>query len=325
MKINDLSRKILVYCDLNADIAYTNIARALRCREYTVRRALDRILAEGYFTRRGSFNLFRMGLIEFNVYLTFDSQSLSSRERILRAIESSPGVKWLQELTSGYHALIGYLAPTAREVSTFIDALGAEHGSFILEKSVSTVASYHYFGRRYISPGARPFRCIESIDTGPTNTLDEIDWRLLKAMSDGNYLGAAQLSRKLKLPPSTIQFRIERLKKEGILLGFTYNLVHLPPQVNAFRVHIHTRGNGAKILGYLKKMAADDPSIVYVIKCLASWDYEVIYESFDHSAVLDLGRRLVETLGPALLRHDILPLARIRKGPEFPFPGAPSA
>ena len=320
MKLNGLTRRALVYSDLRADLSYSDIAKALGCREHSVRRALSQVLSDRYFSRRASFNLFRIGLVEFNIYLTFNSETLASREKILSSLEKAPGVKWIQELASGHHTLIGFLAPSARDVSIFLDSLGDTHGNFVFAKSVSTVASYHFFGRRYLDSNARKPKCIDAVDEGVADTLDVIDRRLLREMTSENFQGVADLSRRLKMPASTVQFRINRLKKEGVLLGYTYNLIRLPQGIHAFRVHIYTRGNSANILARLKKMAFSDPSIVYIVKCLATWDYEVVVETYEQTVILEFGLKLEEALGALLLKCDVLSVARIRTGPHYPFP-----
>lgn len=56
------------------------------------------------------------------------------------------------------------------------------------------------------------------------DSLDETDRRLIEALRADSRLPAATLARRLDVSRGTVQNRIDRLVKEGVILGFTLRL-----------------------------------------------------------------------------------------------------
>jgi DNA-binding Lrp family transcriptional regulator len=54
--------------------------------------------------------------------------------------------------------------------------------------------------------------------------MDEIDKRLLAALGENARAPAAQLGRRLGLSRTTVQSRIERLERRGVIVGYTARL-----------------------------------------------------------------------------------------------------
>ena len=67
--------------------------------------------------------------------------------------------------------------------------------------------------------------------------LSETDQRLLSALRENARASTAEIARKLKLSRSTVQGRIERLEREGVVAGYTVR-VHEEAERGHIRAHI---------------------------------------------------------------------------------------
>lgn len=319
MKLTDTAKRLLVSMQLKADLSFKDVAALLNCREHTARRAAAEIERSGYFIRKASLNLSRLGYTEYNIYLSFNSDNLAQRDAIIAALLRMRGVKWVLEVTSGYDLLVGFAARSPSEVTAFFEDVYESKGGFLLAKTVLAVVSYHYFGRRYLVATNGENRSLDSEDTGSTASVDEIDHKILRGLTHIGYQSVAQLERRLKIPASTIRLRIKRLSRLGVIVGMTYNLVRIPTGVHVYRAHIHTRGGGRGFLASLKKFARTDPGVVYIVKTLGPWDFELQYETENPSSVAQLGRKLVQAIGGQVLKVNIVPVVAIPKAASYPF------
>ncbi len=69
-----------------------------------------------------------------------------------------------------------------------------------------------------------------------TSTLDQLDTRLLSELRTNARLGIATLARRLGVARSTVQARLSRLERRGVIAGYT---VRLDPAVEAGLIRAH--------------------------------------------------------------------------------------
>lgn len=102
---------------------------------------------------------------------------------------------------------------------------------------------------------------------------DDLDRRLIALLRDDSRLPTAALAKKLSVSRGTIQNRIDRLLRSGILLGFT---VRLRSEVEEHDVRamtlIEVRGNETEaVVAGLRQL----PEVVQVHSTSGRWDLVV--------------------------------------------------
>jgi DNA-binding Lrp family transcriptional regulator len=102
------------------------------------------------------------------------------------------------------------------------------------------------------------------------DTLDDLDHRLIALLRDDGRLPTATLAKKLSVSRGTVQNRIDRLLRSGLLLGFTIRLrseVEIPA-VRAMTL-VEVRGNETDaVVGALRRL----PEVVEVHSTSGRWD-----------------------------------------------------
>ncbi|MBQ1542591.1 AsnC family transcriptional regulator [Caulobacter sp. CCUG 60055] len=68
-------------------------------------------------------------------------------------------------------------------------------------------------------------------------TLDEIDHRLLAALRDNGRASTAELARRVARSRTTVQSRIERLERVGVIIGYSVRLA-AEHDLGAVRAHV---------------------------------------------------------------------------------------
>ncbi|HXV00504.1 MAG TPA: Lrp/AsnC family transcriptional regulator [Caulobacteraceae bacterium] len=88
--------------------------------------------------------------------------------------------------------------------------------------------------------------------------MDEIDTRLIEALRDNARAPAARLARTLGISRTTLQSRLERLERNGVIAGFTVRLgeAHERGQIHAYVLMTVSHKQSAAVVAAVRKLAA---------------------------------------------------------------------
>jgi DNA-binding Lrp family transcriptional regulator len=127
--------------------------------------------------------------------------------------------------------------------------------------------------------------------------MDELDRRLIGLLRGDGRLTAAALAKALRVSRGTVQNRIDRLRKEGVILGFT---VRLAPDSEPGRVRaimsIEVEGRRAP---QVMKALRDVPAVEAVHTTNGRWDLVAEISAADlpaFSSALDV-IRMIDGIG----------------------------
>jgi DNA-binding Lrp family transcriptional regulator len=100
--------------------------------------------------------------------------------------------------------------------------------------------------------------------------LDDIDRELLSLLRDDARMPVATLAKKLRVARGTVQNRLARLERDGVIVGYT---VRLKPQHEAHRIRalmmVAVEGNrGAEVLRSLR----GNPNVAALHTTNGRWD-----------------------------------------------------
>ena len=88
--------------------------------------------------------------------------------------------------------------------------------------------------------------------------MDELDQRLIEALRENARASAAELARSLGLSRTTVQSRIERLERSGVITGYTVRLsdAHERGQIHAYVMMTVSHKQAAGVTAAIRRMPA---------------------------------------------------------------------
>ena len=88
--------------------------------------------------------------------------------------------------------------------------------------------------------------------------MDELDTRLINALRENARAPTASLARSLGLSRTTIQSRLERLERTGVISGYTVRLsdAHERGQIHAYVMMTVSHKQSAKVAAAVRRMPA---------------------------------------------------------------------
>jgi DNA-binding Lrp family transcriptional regulator len=155
----------------------------------------------------------------------------------------------------------------------------------------------------------------------PEVSLKETDLMILRELTiDGNQ-SQANLARKLKMPVSTLGFRINQLREKQVIVGY-----HLLPGVEtlqgyelSFRVHrIRLRQVGTRARAQLCEFCTKDPDVHGLTHCVGDIDAEICSAGASLSDERAFDGRLKGSLGDLISSISVLRVVSHRKVNGYP-------
>ena len=88
--------------------------------------------------------------------------------------------------------------------------------------------------------------------------MDETDQKLIAALRENARLSTAELGRRLGLSRTTVQSRIERLERSGVITGYTVRLsdTHERGQIHAYVMMTVSHKQSATVAAAVRRMPA---------------------------------------------------------------------
>ncbi|MDQ2860803.1 MAG: Lrp/AsnC family transcriptional regulator [Pseudomonadota bacterium] len=88
--------------------------------------------------------------------------------------------------------------------------------------------------------------------------MDELDRRLIAALREDARAPAAKLARNLSLSRTTVQSRLERLERSGVIAGYTVRLseAHERGQIHAYVMMTVTPKSAPAVVGAIRRLPA---------------------------------------------------------------------
>jgi DNA-binding Lrp family transcriptional regulator len=167
---------------------------------------------------------------------------------------------------------------------TFLDKtlteLNKKFGEYIDERQIATIIRGDYFIRDYLISKKEPSAYRESFFgavPAPVK-IDENDWKILYHLGKSSRIAAVDLAKELKLSADAVAEIIRKLEKSGVIRH--YNIV--PNEARFpylhYKVLIGFRNISEERERALREYCRIKPNIVYIVKSLGPWEFEIDLE-----------------------------------------------
>jgi len=323
MKLTPAQAKVIASTQLNAELPISSLRKKLGLRDHTIRYALDRARSQGIIERRYFINLFRLGYLQHEVFFSLSFEEKGLRDSLIAQLVKSDRTSWIGRLGGDFHYGINICSRDVSEMLEFFDQLSEKYGRTFLEKTLSLRVSLTYFGNRYLYPGAKPSHPLSYRITSERVEIDQLDHRILSALTAHGSSSTHQLARLLGLPQSTVDYRLKRLRSTGVIVGSYYSIKRERIGILSYLCLISTRGISSLFREKALAFCQQQPEIVLMIESIGSWDFEFVIDVTHAEDAVKISEKLLDLLGRDLNWVKMIPLFSYPKVHEYPFTTAP--
>lgn len=324
MRLSDKERAALAAVEFDPDASLSKLQKAARMPTTVLRYHVNNLLKRGVLRYYPFINTSALGYLHYSIYFSPTAEGRRSQDALLEHLRNAPEVSWLAGLGGTYQFCCTLMVKRPNEVTNFLTTIAEKFGPIIQKKVFSTQTSLSVFPTKYAHPRKLPPRAIRWAEDGGVEVeIDHIDKQILATLIAGGYTSRREVARTLGLPSSTVDDRVAKLLKRGVIVQFLYLVNPTLFHTLSFKLLLSTYGNNAKLHEALFRFCAEHRNITSFITCLGPWDFEIGVEVSHASDLQHLSSTLFEQFGEHLQSVEELALFEELKVACFPFLSAP--
>lgn len=286
-KLDKRDFQILYQLDRNARASTASIAKTIGIPEATVRYRIQNLFSSRTITT--SYPVFGVGQVGMSVHkFMFKLQKANEREisRFAAYLAADPLVNWVARFDGNFDVGCTLLVRDVGQVSQFLDATRKRFHLHVRQMAYAVNIRAEFFPRDYLIRKRRTAESKAAIYTSRSEEvvhLDTLDWSILRAVTNNVRASATEIADLLNFSSETVGRRLRELERKAVITG--YRLVLEPNAIGRTSYYMLMSLNFVsderlnKMLNYLRA----HPAVVYLIKMLGEWDYDISLEVKDAS------------------------------------------
>ncbi len=318
MKLDIKDKRILQLLEENARLSNSQIARKIKLSkpavEYRIKRLQKNNQIFKFFT---TINFTKLGYSQYKIYFKFQNTSLEEERKIINYWIKDFNSIWVAQIRGRWDLAVSVLATSNFEFGKTLNHFMNKFSKFILEKDILLTEYSPLYSRRHIDNQIH-----ETFKYGKPEEvykIDETDQRILKAISNNSRIQILSLSEQLKLSRDIISYRLKKLQKENIIIGF-----NLYPNLNElglkhYKVILRTKNFDEENEKQLGLFITSHKKATQFLKLIGSWDVEIEFETENEDELYKILNELRNKFSNIIRDFDIIRIVKTEKYDYFPF------
>ncbi|MFC1723443.1 Lrp/AsnC family transcriptional regulator [Nanoarchaeota archaeon] len=282
--------KIVHAIELNARAPFSAIGREVELSKETAANRIKNLenkkIIQGYNT---IINIAQLGFTGYAVFTRFEGMTDKSKKDLINTLQNEQLVYWIAELGGNYDLVFGIQARTINEFNEIYSKIQNKFGKLLKDNVISIRSQVTQFPRDYllsnkISNKKEPFFGREI----KLEKLEEEDKAILNIITDDARINVVDIAGKTKIPRTTVQNKLKRLQKIGIIQGYS-TLVH--PEhygYQTYQLMIMIQSNNDSVKKKIFNYCQNQKSITFLVDSVGKWNFEITCEVKDQHELQQL-------------------------------------
>lgn len=270
-----VQKRVLAEITWNCRDSVADVAKRLRLRDHTVRYAIDQLNSLLDLKAICFTNPFRMGVLPFRIYFCVNSSDKAKVNKMVEYLRKLPEMYWLYGLYGYYQFGMSIRVPNMQVLNTILTKFDDEFGDLITRKSISVLARFAYYEPWIAHTGTGSRKSFEYVNDNERVPFDSVDEKILNAVRSQASLPVGGIAKIVGLPASTVSYRLEKMQKTGVVMGFAYAYESRIDGTESFLIQIAVKGLGFGVVERLFKFARNHPQVEWASRTIGEWDVEM--------------------------------------------------
>lgn len=306
MKLDIKEQKVLSYIHLKADATLSEIAKATKLQSHTVRYILDSFLKKKLLIPNTIINKRALGFYTASSYFNFRSNKIKQKEEILDYMIKSNLVCWLSPVIGDYEYGLSLAIKNLDQANLFFTEIGKVYGSIFEERTFAIDREWFYFGKKYLMPFKDKSSYIKVDNSIGEVKIDDTDKKIINLLLRHPLSSESIICETLKIPSSTVNARIHKLKKSKVINGYFYLLNYVNTNTSAYRVIIDLGGLQTSVVNKIIKFSNEHPHVVSMDTCFGCYDIELSVEYQDSYSIKNFIENLRSNFNEDIVRLKVV-------------------
>ena len=273
--------QILLELDRNCRQSLVALKEKLRIPIETLRYRIQRLKESGVIKNFLTvIDGGHLGFYYYKVFFKLYNVNPSIIQKLSEELAAHPQICWVIAVDGNYDLAFTPRVSNPLEQSILLDSLRSKYSKYIRRWSLSVNIKMDFFSRDYLLGVKERPKALGSYSTkAEVVPLDQTAQQILQALARDPRQSAAAIGRDLNISSDTVLDRIESLEKNKIIVRYT--IVTDPSVIkhHNFYVLVYFSHFDPQREKEFIQFCTREPNIVYLIKSLGDWDYELSVEA----------------------------------------------
>ena len=281
VELDSKDSMILLELDEDSRKSASKIAKNLKLSQDVVNYRIKQFEKEGIIKGYISIiQFFKLGYSIFKINLQFQHLPKEKHDEIIYFFSSHKEVNWVAEANGHWDLIITFIVPQITIFEDIKNEFFSKYSNFVSNKNISMMTQYRTSPRTYLIQNKKHAKKPLIVKLNKINlpVLDNIDQKLIKEVSINGRISIIDLANKLNVSPRIANYRFERLRKEGIIMGSRVSLDLEKIGYKFFKAFIYLENASEKRREALLDFCDEHPNIIHSVVDLGDWDFEAEFE-----------------------------------------------
>jgi Lrp/AsnC family leucine-responsive transcriptional regulator len=289
MKLDKSTRLFLYHLDTDARINFSDLARRIGVSEGTIRYRYDTLTNDGVILN--AYPVIDVGRLGFSVHkILFKLVGATERDitSMLTSLTRHPSVNWVARFDGSFDLGCTVLVKHVGEVARFVDSFRARYYERIRHLSYAVNLQAEFFPRDYLVSEKRTKNHAAVYRSFSDSSKPELDEEaVIAANKIINVLGqdvrasVTQIAKAVSISPETAKKRLQHLEKTDVIAGYRLALDHTKIGRESYYLLVYVHPVAEKRLSAFVQFLRETAEVVYLIRMLGGWDFDVSLEVKD--------------------------------------------
>jgi len=227
-KIDKIDKKILYELEANSRQPLSKIAKKVSISKQLVKYRIERMKENGvinYF--KTIIDRQKIGLSCVSMFVKLRGTPDVSEQKMISKISSHSLTGWVGKTIGGWDLLLTFLFRSVYDINNTFQRIMKLFGDKISEHIVLFDMKEYRICRKLLYENSEQRTMFFLVGENKNIPIDEKDYKLLKILSTNSRATTIECMKKLNLSDKTIKRKIEYLKKNKVIQGYTVDINYL--------------------------------------------------------------------------------------------------
>lgn len=275
VKLDKKDLKILYELDIDARIPNKALARKVGLSEQSIGYRINRL------TKKGIIRNFiltidpsKLGYTHYKLYLKLQNIPTQKESELVNFLIKNKNTTWVVSLRGNFDFVVSIWAKDLFKFQEFYQKLKDLYGIYISDENLVLITNAPAFNRSYLLKEGTKIKLPYGGKKGIVK-IDEIDSKILSTLSNNARLNFIEIGKLLNINPDTIRYRINKLKKEGIITGSRITLNNRMINRDYIIILLNLQNFNQENLREFELFSKNFDAILYFIDCIGSHNAEI--------------------------------------------------
>lgn len=298
---NEIQRKITGILTTQSNVTVSQLAKRLRVRPHSIRYQLDRLVESKSIEKAILINQRTLGYQVFNVFFNL---SVARAKKAVEFLKGRKEVAWFTQNIGPRRYEMTVIVRNFTTLSKMFRDMGDVANTMPRDVIIAVEGEVIHWGLRFLTESYSKTPIAHFTTPEETVTIDTLDREIISLFMSKETDWEPLVTPKLKVSPSTVKYRLEKLRVSGVISEEAY---FIRPTMKMFQAQIvlHLRSRASEIEEQIASICSHNPHVECLIAGVGNWDYKLLIDAESLPSLLEVEEDLLRALGKCVLKHSL--------------------